>query len=70
MTGIRELIEWYAYCLWYYTKQTYNDLPGPHVVKILLVAICIAIPGPQDEILLLALTRACRAWRKRREQRQ
>lgn len=48
-------------------RQTWDDMPGPAPVKLALVIICLAIPGPQDEILLIAFTRACRAWRKRRE---
>ena len=57
---------WPAHLAADYARQTWRDLPGPWWVKIALVAICIAIPGPQDELLLIALTRVCRAWRKRR----
>jgi hypothetical protein len=53
----------------YYLRQTWDDLPGPWPVKVALCAICLAIPGPQDELTLIALTRLCRAWRARQERR-
>jgi hypothetical protein len=56
---------WPVYLARYYVRQVWQDMPGPWPVKVALVAICLAIPGPQDEILLIALTRVCRAWRKR-----
>jgi hypothetical protein len=56
---------WYAYAVWCAMLQTWHDMPGPWWVKILLVAVCLAIPGPQDEIALILLTRVFRAWRAR-----
>lgn len=57
---------WPVYLARYYAKQTWRDMPGPAPVKIALVVACLLIPGPQDELLLIAFTRACRAWRKRK----
>ena len=56
---------WPVYLARYYLRQTWDDMPGPWPVKLALVAICLAIPGPQDELLLFAFTRACRAYRAR-----
>jgi hypothetical protein len=56
---------WPVYLARFYVRELWRDLPGPWPVKVALVAICLAIPGPQDELLLIALTRVCRAWRKR-----
>lgn len=58
---------WPVYLVRYYLLQLWRDMPGPWPVKLALVAICLAIPGPQDELLLIALTRVCRAWRAKRE---
>lgn len=54
-----------AYVLWFYARQTFMALPGPIWVKCLLVVICLAIPGPQDELVLIALTAAARRYRVR-----
>jgi hypothetical protein len=54
------------FALIFYARQTFNDLPGPRWVKVALVVICLAIPGPQDEIMLILITRACRAYRQRK----
>lgn len=57
---------WPVFLARYYVKQTYNDLPGPAPVKVALVVACLLIPGPLDELALIALPRACRAWRARK----
>lgn len=62
---VAAMARWYAYAVWCALRQTWDDMPGPWWVKVALIVICVAIPGPQDEILLLALTRVFRAWRKR-----
>lgn len=65
MTGLGDLARWYAAWMLDGIRQTWEDMPGPAPVKIALVAVCVAIPGPQDELLLLALTRVFRAWHQR-----
>lgn len=64
-------IQWYVSWYWLIAKQSalelWRDLPGPWYVKLFIVAICLAIPGPQDEILLIVMLRIFRAIRKRRE---
>lgn len=57
---------WYGFLARLYARETWEGLPGPWPVKVALCAVCLAIPGPQDEILLIALTAACRAWKARR----
>jgi len=57
---------WPAFLLRYYCGITWRALPGPWPVKLVLIIVCTAIPGPQDELLLIALTAACRAWRSKR----
>ena len=56
---------WPVFLARYYVRRTWDDLPGPWPVKALLIVACAAIPGPADEIALVAITRACRAWRAR-----
>jgi len=58
---------WPVFLARYYLRQMWDDMPGPWPVKLLLVTVCLAIPGPQDELALIAFTRLCRAWRARRE---
>jgi hypothetical protein len=57
---------WFVYVLRMLVRDTYESLPGPRWVKIMLVVVCLAIPGPQDELLLLAVVAACRWFRNRK----
>lgn len=59
-------LSWPAHVAAHYMRQLWRDLPGPAWLKIILFAACIAIPGPLDELALVALPAASRAWRKRR----
>jgi hypothetical protein len=56
---------WPAYLTRYYLRQTWDDMPGPWWVKVPLIVVCLLIPGPQDELILIGLTRVFRAWRAR-----
>jgi hypothetical protein len=47
--------------------ETWRSLPGSTWVKVALIVVCLAIPGPQDELLLIAITAAARARRARKE---
>jgi hypothetical protein len=58
------VISWWAYVLRYEARELWRALPGPWWVKVLLIVLTQAIPGPQDEIALLLLIMA--ALRKRR----
>ena len=49
-----------------WVKDTWDSLPGPRWLRVALIVVCLAIPGPQDELLLLAILAASRAIRKRR----
>ena len=51
-------------------REMYRALPGPHWVKVGIIAVCFAIPGPQDEILLVAILAACRYFRYRKMRRE
>jgi hypothetical protein len=57
---------WPIYCLRVAVRDLYDSLPGPWWCKALLVAICLAIPGPQDELLLLAVVAISRRIRARK----
>jgi hypothetical protein len=57
---------WPVFVVRFYLLETWRGLPGPWPVKLLLIAVCLAIPGPQDEILLLLVTQALRVRRARR----
>jgi hypothetical protein len=54
---------WPVYTARYYLRRTWDDLPGPWWCRTLLIAACLAIPGPADEIALAAVTAACRRRR-------
>jgi hypothetical protein len=57
---------WPVYVARYYARRTWDDLPGPWWCKVALIVVCLAIPGPQDEIALIAFTALCRKWRASR----
>jgi hypothetical protein len=57
----------YLAWLWDQVKETYYAMPGPWWVKFLIVAICLAIPGPGDEALLLLGLALARKRRRRKE---
>lgn len=62
-----DLAAFWARAVWTFgIKPTWNGLPGPWWVRVVLVAVCLAIPGPQDELLLIAITAACRRYRAAR----
>lgn len=54
------------YAVWFAMKKLFMSLPGPVWVKAILIVLCIAIPGPLDEIVLVALPVVCRKLRARR----
>jgi hypothetical protein len=57
---------WYRYVLTFYARELWRSLPGPWYVKIALIIACQLIPGPGDEIALIALA----AWARRRKSRK
>jgi hypothetical protein len=63
---VTEVAGWWVYVLRYELRELWRALPGPWWVKVLLIAVCLAIPGPQDEI---ALALAVAALRKRQARR-
>lgn len=50
-------------------KSIWDSLPGPWYVKLILIIITQAIPGPQDELLLFAIMALFRYIKKRRAAR-
>ena len=64
MTGVAS---WWAYVLRYEAREMWRALPGPWWCKVLLMAVCLAIPGPQDEILLMLVVAAFRKRQARHE---
>ena len=59
-TSLTSLISWWAFVLRYEARELWRALPGPWWVKVLLILITQAIPGPQDEALLLLIVTVCR----------
>ena len=57
---------WWAYVVRYEAREAWRALPGPWWCKALLLAACLAIPGPADEVALLAITAALRKRRSSR----
>lgn len=60
------LAQWWAFLARHYARGLWDSLPGPWPVRLVLIAVCLAIPGPQDEILLAVIVAACRARKARR----
>ena len=58
-----DLAGWWLYVARVTAAESWRSLPGPWPVKALLVVACAAIPGPFDEVALVAITAA---WRKRK----
>lgn len=63
------LARWWAFLAARYARSVWDSLPGPWPVRVALVVACMAIPGPADELALVAITAGCRAWRARRQAR-
>lgn len=63
------LARWWAYLAGRYARQLWDSLPGPWPVRVALVAACLAIPGPADELALAALVTVCKARKARRNAR-
>jgi hypothetical protein len=65
-----DLAWFWAYAFWYFgIKLTWDSMPGPVWVKVLLVTACVAMLGPQDEIVLMAILALCRRIRARKERK-
>ena len=60
------VLGWWAFVLKYEARQLWRALPGPWWCKALLIGVCLAIPGPQDEILLALVVAALRRRQARR----
>ena len=57
---------WWAFVLRYEARELWRALPGPWWVKVLLIAVTQAVPGPQDELILLAIVAAFRKRQARK----
>jgi hypothetical protein len=63
------LARWWAFLACRFARQTWDSLPGPWPVRVLLISACLAIPGPADELALAAVVAVCRARKARRNAR-
>lgn len=64
---MKEVAIYWAYVLWTFAiLATWNGLPGPWWCKAILIVICFAIPGGLDEIAIVGITAAYRAWKRSR----
>lgn len=64
--AVRDLVRWYALAVRMLVKDLWDGLPGPWWVKVLLIAVTQAIPGPQDEIVLVLIVAAVRKYKARK----
>lgn len=62
---MRDVLRWWAFVARYEARELWRALPGPWWVKVLLLVVTQAIPGPQDEILLLVIVSVLRKRRAR-----
>lgn len=61
-----DVAAWWAYVIRHETREMWRALPGPWWCKALLIGVCLAIPGPQDEILLALVVAYFRKRQARR----
>lgn len=61
-----DLASWYWYVIKATARDWWDQLPGPWPAKVALIAVCAAIPGQFDELLVLAVL----AWVRRRKASQ
>jgi len=61
---------WWVFVLRYEAREMWRAIPGPWWVKVLLIVITQAIPGPQDELVLLAVVAAFRKRQASRDDRR
>ena len=47
---VTAVASWWAYVLRYEVRELWQALPGPWWCKALLIVVCLAIPGPADEV--------------------
>jgi hypothetical protein len=66
VSELADVAGWWAYVIRYEAREMWRALPGPWWVKTLLLAACLAIPGPADEVALIAITAAFRRRRAAR----
>ena len=66
---MRDLAAWWVFVLRYEARELWRALPGPWWVKVLLIVATQAIPGPQDELVLLAVVAWCRRRKARKHTR-
>lgn len=59
------LARFWACAIWFTVRQAWAALPGPWPVKLALIIACQLIPGPLDELALLAIVAAWRRYRAR-----
>jgi hypothetical protein len=62
---LRDIASWWLYVVRYEARELWTALPGPWWAKVLLILATQAIPGPQDEILLMLVVGAMRRRRAR-----
>lgn len=64
---MNELGTWLRLAWLFWVVDTWKSLPGPPWCRVALLIVCLAIPGPQDELLLIAVTAAMRARKARKD---
>lgn len=67
---MRDEISWWAYVVRYEARELWRAVPGPWWVKVLLLAVMLAIPGQLDEVVFFAVLGAIRKRRTRRRECQ
>jgi hypothetical protein len=65
-SDLADLAGWWWAAVVAMGRAAWDALPGPWYVKAALIVITQLIPGPQDELLLLAIVAVCRRLRAHR----
>ena len=61
-----ELVSWWWYVIRYECRETWQSMPGPWPVKVVTLAVLLAVPGQLDEVIFFAVLGALRKRQARR----
>jgi len=67
---VGEVISWWLFVLRYEIREIWRALPGPWWVKVPLMILAVAEPGPFGEMAILGIAAMFRALKARREVKQ